>query len=87
MLRSRDFKFAFTGVKAMEGSIIHMVVGWVLARLSERNTWETWIGVAAVKLGVTINPAFDTLLVNILLAVVATLGYAIEGKPLWRAKK
>ena len=67
----------------MENSVLKMVLSWALARLMERNTWVTWLGVAAVKLGINLDPTFDSFLVNIALAVVATLGYAIQGKPLF----
>lgn len=71
----------------MEDSIIKIVISWVLARLNERNTWITWFGVAAVKFGITLDPIFDSMLVNTALTIVATLGYAIQGKPLFTKEK
>lgn len=71
----------------MEAGILKMALSWALARLNERNTWVTWLSVAAVKFGITLDPTFDSMLINIALAVVATLGYAIQGKPLFTKDK
>jgi drug/metabolite transporter (DMT)-like permease len=67
----------------METSIIKMATSWALARLMERNTWATWIGVAALKFGVTLSPEFDNLIINLALAAIAAIGYAVKGQPIF----
>ncbi len=54
----------------------------------ERKTWATWIAVAGVKiLGGQLDPAFDNLLINAALGLVAVIGYAVKGKPILEGKK
>lgn len=71
----------------LEDGILKLAVSWALDRLTERNTWAAWIGVATVKFGVTLNPNLDTLLVNLALAAVAVVGYALKGQPLFEKVK
>ena len=71
----------------MENGIIKWVIAWALARLSDRVTWATWISLAAVHLGGVINPAFEPLLINIATAIVAAIGFAVTGKPIFTEKK
>ena len=72
----------------MDNELVKWVVDWGLARLSERNTWATWIAVAGVKiLGGQLDPAFDNLLINAALGLVAVIGYAVKGKPILEGKK
>ena len=67
----------------MESDIVKWVEGWALDRLSERNTWATWISLAGVHLGGVINPQLDPLLINAATALVAVVGFVISGKPIF----
>ena len=70
----------------MENTILHMALQWGLARLAERNTWVTWLSLIGVKFGITFAPQFDTLVVNAALGVVAVIGYAVQGTPIFTKK-
>ena len=71
----------------MENSILKMAASWAIDRLLERNTWAAWLAVAAAKFGQHLDPAFDTLLINGALALVAIASYAIKGQPIFTPVK
>ena len=70
----------------IENSIFQAGTNWALARLKDRNTWVTWIALAAAHFGGVINPALDPLLVNAATAIVAVLGYVVTGSPIFAPK-
>ena len=71
----------------MEDSILKLVLSWALARLGDRNTWATWIAIAAAHFGGVTNPAISPLLVNAALGLVALIGYVVKGTPIFEPKK
>lgn len=71
----------------MENEVVKMAIAWALARLNDRTTWSTWVALAAVHFGGVINPAIEPLLVNVAISIVAVVGYAVTGKPIFEKKE